>query len=279
MQQISNQRCFAGQQQVYQHASVSTRTAMRFSIYLPDQAREAHCPALFWLSGLTCTEENFTVKAGAQRMASQLGLIIIAPDTSPRGDIPDDPDAYDLGKGAGFYVDASEQPWQTHYQMHSYIAAELPALITQHFPVDSRRFGVFGHSMGGHGALIMHLRYPRLFKTVSAYAPIVAPSRVPWGQKVLSTYLGDNPAAWLEYDACELVGRQATSAHILIDQGDADEFLEQQLQPQRFIQACQSAGQSVQLRMQPGFDHSYYCIASFIDDHLQHHANALRIDA
>lgn len=275
MEQLSNNRCFAGSQAVYRHHSESCNTPMQFSIYLPDVSQQVSCPALFWLSGLTCTEENFTVKAGAQRMASELGLVIVAPDTSPRGDIADDPDAYDLGKGAGFYVDATRPPWSDNYQMHSYIAMELPALIRSHFPVDPERFGVFGHSMGGHGALTMHLRYPRVFKSVSAFAPIVAPTRVPWGQKILSAYLGEDHSQWQDYDACELVSRGASDADILIDQGDQDEFLADQLKPQLFADACHAAGQSINLRMQPGYDHSYFFITSFIEDHLQHHARAL----
>ncbi len=275
MQQLSNNRIFDGQQLVYQHNSDCCKSSMRFSIYLPDLSRQAPCPALFWLSGLTCTEQNFTVKAGAQRVASELGLIVIAPDTSPRGDIADDPDAYDLGKGAGFYVDATQPPWADNYQMHTYIAAELPALIQQHFSVDAERLGVFGHSMGGHGALTMHLRYPEVFKSVSAFAPIVAPARVPWGRKVLTAYLGKDEQQWYQYDACRLVRQNQTEAEILIDQGSADEFLMEQLQPELFTAACQAAGQPVQLRMQQGYDHSYYFITSFIEDHLRHHARNL----
>lgn len=276
MQKISDNRCYIGQQQVYQHDSESTQTPMRFSIYLPDQTKHSPCPALFWLSGLTCTEENFTVKAGAQRIASELGLIIIAPDTSPRSDnVHDEPDAYDIGKGAGFYVDATEAPWQPHYQMHSYIAHELPELIKQHFPVDADRFGIFGHSMGGHGALVMHLRYPQLFKSVSAYAPITAPSQVSWGQKVLSAYLGADKQVWRNYDACELVSQRASQAEILIDQGADDQFLVEQLKPELFVEACRKSSQPVCLRMQSGHDHSYFTIASFIEDHLRHHADAL----
>lgn len=276
MEIISNNRSFLGQQQVYQHDCASTKTPMRFSIYLPDIAQQAPCPTLFWLSGLTCTEENFTVKAGVQRVASELGMIIIAPDTSPRGDhIPDDSDAYDLGQGAGFYVDATEEPWQTNYQMHSYIAQELPELVKQHFPVDSDRIGIFGHSMGGHGALVMHLRYPELFKSASAFAPIVAPSQVPWGQKILSTYLGSERQTWLDYDACALVTRGPSNVEILIDQGTEDEFLTGQLKPELFVEACRKVGQPVHLRMQSGYDHSYFTIASFMADHLRHHADLL----
>lgn len=275
MQRISSNRSFGGQQQVFEHNSESTHTPMRFSAYMPPQVNNASCPALFWLSGLTCTEENFTVKAGAQRMASELGLIIIAPDTSPRGDVPDEPDAYDLGKGAGFYVDATQDPWQANYRMHTYVACELPALIKEHFPVDADRLGIFGHSMGGHGALVMHLRYPQLFKSVSAYAPIVAPTQVPWGHKVLSAYLGDDRENWRDYDACELVARGASDVEILIDQGTDDEFLADQLKPELFVEACRQAGQALNLRMQSGYDHSYYCIASFMEDHLRHHAQAL----
>ncbi len=276
MDMISSNRSFLGQQQVYQHDSVSTKTPMRFSIYIPDIAQQTSCPTLFWLSGLTCTEENFTVKAGAQRVASELGLIIVAPDTSPRGShVPDNPDAYDLGKGAGFYVDAVEKPWQANYQMHSYIAQELPELVKQNFPMDPDRMGVFGHSMGGHGALVMHLRYPELFKSISAYAPIVAPSQVPWGQKILSAYLGSDRQKWQNYDACALVARRPSDTTILIDQGTEDEFLAEQLKPELFVEACRKVGQPVHLRMQSGYDHSYFTIASFMEDHLRHHADML----
>lgn len=273
--QISQQRCFNGEQYIYQHASQYCHGDMRFSAYVPDKAKQTPCPALFWLSGLTCNEENFIFKAGAQRVASELGVILIAPDTSPRGTSHDNPDAYDIGHGAGFYVDATQPPWHPHYQMHSYIAKELPSVASQLFSIDNDRLGIFGHSMGGHGALTLHLHYPDVFRSVSALAPIVAPSQVPWGQKVLTAYLGDNPKHWSTYDACALVAHRPSAAHILIDQGDADNFLTDQLQPELFTKACHINGQSLELRMQAGYDHSYFFIASFIEDHIRHHVDAL----
>lgn len=253
---------------------------MRFSVFTPP--REKHgpgpYPTLFWLSGLTCTEENFTVKAGAQRTAAALGLMIVAPDTSPRGDhVPDlEPKTYDFGKAAGFYLDATEPPWAANYRMHSYIAEELPALISAHFPGDAERFGVFGHSMGGHGALTLHLKHPDKFRSCSAFSPIVAPSSVPWGRKAFTHYLGPDEARWAAYDATRLLDdRGASRAHILIDQGTADQFLVEQLRPELFAAAARRAGQELTLRMREGYDHSYFFIASFIDEHLDWHKAAL----
>lgn len=253
---------------------------MRFSAFTPPP--EIHgpgpWPTLFWLSGLTCTEDNFTVKAGAQRVASELGLMIVAPDTSPRGDhVPDiDPKSYDFGKGAGFYVDATEAPWSANYRMYSYIAEELPALVAARFPADARRFGIFGHSMGGHGALTIHLKNKGKFRSCSAFAPIVAPSAVPWGRKALGLYLGSDPAPWATYDATRLLGEHGPSpAHILIDQGTNDQFLAEQLRPELFAEAARVAGQKLTLRMQEGYDHSYFFIATFIEDHLHWHRAAL----
>ncbi len=252
---------------------------MRFAAYLPEPAPAQPLAAVIWLSGLTCTEQNFITKAGAQRLAAELGLVLIAPDTSPRGDaVADDPDGrYDLGLGAGFYVDATESPWAPHYRMYSYVTDELHGLITAALPIDPERIGICGHSMGGHGALTLHLRNPGRYRSVSAFAPIVAPSVVPWGRRAFSAYLGDDESAWLAHDATALVAAQPSTAPILIDQGAADEFLESELQPQRFAAAAEAAGQPFTLRMQPGYTHSYYFIASFIDDHLRHHARGLGV--
>jgi len=252
---------------------------MRFAVFTPPEAQHGPgpFPVLYWLSGLTCTEENFIAKAGAQRVAAELGLVIVAPDTSPRGEgVPDDPNgAYDFGLGAGFYLDATEALWSKHYNMYAYITAELPKLIEQEFPVDPARAGIFGHSMGGHGALTIHLKNPDKFKTCSAFAPIVAPSQVPWGKKAFSNYLGSDEKAWAAYDATALVAQSPSAAEILIDQGTADQFLEEQLRPELFAAACQKAGQELTLRMQDGYDHSYYFIAIFMEDHLRWHFERL----
>ncbi len=280
MELLSENKVYGGAQRVYRHRAQGCDCDMQFAVFLPEQALAPGAPALptlFWLSGLTCTEQNFITKAGAQRKAAELGMILIAPDTSPRGDaVPDDPgQAYDFGLGAGFYVDATQAPWAANYQMYRYISEELPALLIDALPVDADRMGISGHSMGGHGALTIHLKNPERFKSVSAFSPIVAPSQVPWGQKALANYLGDEPSAWRDYDACALVVERPSTAQILVDQGDADEFLQEQLRPELFSAACSAAGQSLQLRMQPGYDHSYYFIASFIEDHLSHHYQAL----
>ncbi|MQX36264.1 S-formylglutathione hydrolase [Roseospira navarrensis] len=276
METVSETRCFDGVQGVYRHESTATGTPMRFAVYLPPQARRGPVPVLWWLSGLTCTEENFITKAGAQRYAAEHGLALVAPDTSPRGlDLPGEHDAYDFGSGAGFYVDATQAPWASHYRMDSYVTEELPALVAARFPVDPARQGIFGHSMGGHGALVMALRDPDRFRSVSAFAPIVSPTRVPWGEKAFAGYLGDDRAAWTAYDAAELAADSAWRAPILIDQGDADPFLGTQLTPEAFVSAAQAGGIPVTLRMQPGYDHSYYFIASFMADHMAHHARLL----
>jgi S-formylglutathione hydrolase len=249
---------------------------MKFAVYLPPQAQTETVPVLYYLSGLTCTEENFTTKAGAQQFAAKYGVMLVAPDTSPRQTgIPGEDDDWDFGSGAGFYVDATQQPWQTHYQMYSYITRELPALIADHFPGNPERQGIFGHSMGGHGALICALKNPRQYRSVSAFAPIVAPMRCPWGQKAFTGYLGSDQATWRAYDASELVRTTQLDSPILIDQGTADAFLDKQLMPQVFQQACAEAGQPLTLRMQQGYDHSYYFIATFMEDHLRHHAERL----
>jgi len=278
MKLISSNKIFAGDQQVYQHTSQINSCDMQFAVYLPEAAQSdnASLPVLFWLSGLTCTEQNFINKSGFQHYASEYGFIVVAPDTSPRGNsVPDDAKSYDFGQGAGFYLDATRQPWCKHYRMETYIAAELYDLVKEKFPVDKNRIGIFGHSMGGHGALSLHLKNPELFKTVSAFSPIVAPMSVPWGQKALSGYLGDDQAGWSQYDSSVLVAAKKTDATILIDQGNADEFLDEQLRPELFEVACKQSGQSLIMRRQQGYDHSYYFIASFIGEHFKHHHSEL----
>lgn len=275
MQRIQHNVCFGGRQEVWSHTSALLGCTMRLGIYLPPQAQHSACPVLYWLSGLTCNEQNFITKGQAQRYAAQHGIIVVAPDTSPRGEhVADDPQRYDLGQGAGFYVNATEQPWAAHYQMHDYIVHELPQLIEQHFPATAAR-GISGHSMGGHGALVCALRNPGRYRSISAFSPIVAPSVVPWGQQALSAYLGPDPATWKDWDACQLIHSAKERLPLLIDQGDADEFLVSQLQPHLLRQACDAAQHPLQLRMQPGYDHSYYFIATWMQDHMAHHANAL----
>ncbi|MBW4467351.1 MAG: S-formylglutathione hydrolase [Pegethrix bostrychoides GSE-TBD4-15B] len=276
LERVSQTRCFGGQQEFYKHASSTCRTEMRFSVYLPPQAASESVPVLYYLSGLTCTEENFMSKAGAQRLAAQHGLMLVAPDTSPRNNAtPGEADSWDLGSGAGFYVDATQSPWSNHYSLYSYVTCELPHLIRQHFAVRPERQGIFGHSMGGHGALISALKQPSQYVSVSAFAPIAAPMRCPWGQKAFSHYLGADPQSWKAYDASELVLSQQLDHLILIDQGSADPFLEPQLKPELFQQACAQVNQSLELRIQPDYDHSYYFIASFMADHMRHHAERL----
>ncbi|MAM00362.1 S-formylglutathione hydrolase [Hydrocarboniclastica marina] len=275
MEMIAENRCFGGYQRRYQHDSRTLGVTMTFSVYLPPQAEKAPVPAMYWLSGLTCTDENFVQKAGAQRVAAELGLAIVCPDTSPRGtDLPGEHDSYDFGSGAGFYVNATQEPWAAHYRMYDYVTEELPALVREHLPV-SDRCSISGHSMGGHGALVCALRNPGRYQAVSAFAPICNPSDVPWGQKALGGYLGDDKAAWAEYDASLLVLQAAERLPILIDQGSHDNFLEEQLAPDALVKACQSVNHPVELRMQSGYDHSYFFIATFIEDHLRHHAAAL----
>lgn len=278
MQQLEQHRCFGGSQQVWQHESNVLGGPARFAIYLPPQAATGPVPVLYWLSGLTCTEQNFITKAGAQRYAAEHGIAIVAPDTSPRGDnVPNDP-GYDLGQGAGFYINAAQAPWATHYRMYDYVVHELPALIEAHFPVSAAR-GISGHSMGGHGALVIALRNPGRYRSVSAFSPIVAPSQVPWGQKAFAAYLGDDTASWHAYDTVALIPAATERLPLLIDQGEADEFLETQLQPQQLKSACEKAGHPLQLRRHAGYDHSYYFIASLISEHLAHHATALHAPA
>ena len=275
MERIEHRACFGGWQDVYRHHSTTLGCDMQFAVYLPPQAETQALPVLYWLSGLTCTEQNFITKAGAQRYAAEHGVIIVAPDTSPRGDDVADAEGYDIGKGAGFYLNATRAPWARHYRMHDYVAQELPALIEASFPATGAR-AISGHSMGGHGALVIALRNPGRYRSVSAFSPIVAPSQVPWGQKAFSAYLGDDRDAWRAYDATELVGSSSEKLPILIDQGQADEFLDTQLKPWLLKDAADAAGHPVYLRMQPGYDHSYYFIASFIGDHIAHHAKALK---
>ncbi|WP_333823577.1 S-formylglutathione hydrolase [Pinisolibacter sp.] len=275
--QISAAKCFGGTQFVYRHASAETNCDMRFAVFLPPQAAYRPVPVVWFLSGLTCTEENFTVKAGAQRVAAERGLALIAPDTSPRGEgVPDDPDgAYDFGLGAGFYVDATREPWSKHYRMRSWIETELPALVGRELPVDMMRQGIMGHSMGGHGALTIALRNPGRYAAVSAFAPIVSPMNCPWGEKALSGYLGDNRAMWRTYDACALIEDGARLPGLLVDQGTADGFLAGQLKPELLEAACGKAKMPLTLRRQEGYDHSYFFIASFVADHLRWHAERL----
>ena len=279
MERLEQHASFGGRQEVWQHASGSTGTPMRLGVYLPPAAlRGERCPVLYWLSGLTCTEQNFITKAGVQPHAAEHGLIVVAPDTSPRDPsgewgVPDDA-AYDLGQGAGFYVNATQAPWATHFRMEDYVADELPALIEQHFPATAAR-GISGHSMGGHGALTLALRHPGRWRSVSAFAPIAAPSQVPWGRKALAAYLGDDPVVWQQHDAVALLAGARERLPLLVDQGEADEFLPQ-LRPELLQAACAQAGHPLTLRRHPGYDHSYYFIASFIGDHVAHHARALR---
>jgi S-formylglutathione hydrolase len=275
---VSQSRCFGGTQFIYRHVSRETSTPMRLAVFVPPQAKDMKVPVVWFLSGLTCTEENFTVKAGAQRVASELGLMLIAPDTSPRGEgVPDDPEgAYDFGLGAGFYVDATQAPWVKHYRMRSYIERELPDLIAENLPADMSRQGITGHSMGGHGALTIALRNPDRFKAVSAFAPIASPMNCPWGEKALSGYIGADRSDWRDYDACALIEGGARLPDLLVDQGTADSFLNTQLKPGLLEEACARAGQPLTLRMQEGYDHSYFFIASFIEDHLRWHAERLR---
>ncbi len=271
---VSQNKCFGGVQSVYSHASHATGCVMRFGVFLPPQAETRRVPVLYWLSGLTCTEENFIIKAGAQRVAAELGLAIVMPDTSPRGlNIPGEGESYDFGSGAGFYVDATQAPWSQGYRMYSYITQELSSLVASTFPVDPARVSIFGHSMGGHGALTIALKTPGYYKSVSAFAPICSPLRCPWGEKALTGYLGTDRASWREYDATALIeDRGWNGPTLLVDQGTQDQFLESQLKPGLLKETCGRSGVSLNLRMQEGYDHSYFFIASFIEDHLRFHA-------
>jgi len=276
---LSRHAAFGGVVGYYRHAAAATACDMRFSVYLPPQAERRRVPVLWYLAGLTCTEETFMIKSGAQRVAAELGLALVAPDTSPRGvPLPGDSDSWDFGVAAGFYLDATVEPWSRHYRMYSYVSRELPALVAAHFPVDPARQGIFGHSMGGHGALTIALKNPERYRSISAFAPIAAPMQCPWGQKAFNGYLGADRESWRAYDASELI-RALPSVDgrppLLVDQGLADAFLEQQLLPDRLEKACAEMRYPLTLRRQPGYDHGYYFIATFIEDHLRHHARAL----
>jgi len=274
---VSESRCFGGTQGTYAHDAASTRCPMRFGVFLPPQAGRGPVPVLYWLSGLTCTEENFIIKAGAQRVAAELGLALVVPDTSPRGSgIAGEDASYDFGLGAGFYVDATEPPWSRTYRMYSYVADELPGTIGRSFPVDGARTGIFGHSMGGHGALTLALKHPDRYRSVSAFAPICSPMRCPWGEKALGGYLGRDHGAWRAYDATALIEDRGWSGPpLLVDQGTRDPFLERELKPELLEEACRRRNVPLELRMREGYDHSYFFIASFIEDHLRFHASHL----
>ena len=280
LETLSQHRCFDGTVSFYRHQSEATQTPMRFAVYTPPQARESNVPVVCCLAGLTCTEETFMTKAGAQRKAAELGLMLVTPDTSPREvQLPGDREHWDFGVGAGFYLDATEAPWSAHYRMYSYMTEELPRLITANFAADPARWGILGHSMGGHGALTIGLKHPQRYRAISAFAPIVAPMDVPWGQKAFSRYLGPDRERWRAYDACELVagvGDASSRPPILIDQGLADQFLDEQLQPHRFEEACSRSGYPLRLRRHAGYDHGYYFISTFVAEHLEHHAGLLR---
>ncbi|ODU22934.1 MAG: S-formylglutathione hydrolase [Sphingomonas sp. SCN 67-18] len=277
METLSINRAYGGAQGVYRHASAATGTEMTFSVFVPPHADGARLPVVWYLSGLTCTHANVTEKGEYRRLCAELGLIFVAPDTSPRGEgVPDDPDgAYDFGLGAGFYVDATEAPFATHYRMWRYVTEELPALVAAHFPADTARQSIMGHSMGGHGALTIGLTYPDRYKAVSAFSPIVAPGQVPWGHKALGGYLGADRALWRKHDAVALIEDGARLPALLVDQGDADQFLEAQLKPHLLAEACAGTVIDLTLRMQPGYDHSYYFISTFMADHLAWHARRL----
>ncbi|USG63015.1 S-formylglutathione hydrolase [Sneathiella marina] len=279
MEIISEQKCFGGVQGFYQHASHSTGTNMRFAVFQPPQAKTGSVPLLFFLAGLTCTEETATIKAGMQQFAAKHGLMLVMPDTSPRGlDISGEDDDWDFGTGAGFYLDAIRLPWAKNYNMGSYVSNELRGFILNNFNARPDKAGISGHSMGGHGALTIGLKHPDIFQSVSAFAPICAPIQCPWGQKAFTGYLGEDKSLWREYDATELVRQHPTQNMILIDQGNEDGFLEEQLHPHLFETACNAAGQPLNLRFHEGYDHSYYFIQSFIEDHIEHHAAILNND-
>jgi S-formylglutathione hydrolase len=278
LETVSTNTAFGGVQGVYKHSSKATGTEMTFSVFVPPHVPVAKLPVVWYLSGLTCTHANVTDKGEFREACAQLGLIFVAPDTSPRGEgMPDDPDgAYDFGLGAGFYVDATETPFAQSYRMRTYIEDELPALIAETFPADMNRQGIMGHSMGGHGALTISLRNPGRYKATSAFAPIVSPMNCPWGHKALGGYIGADQSAWAEYDACALIAGGARLSDLLVDQGDADNFLTDQLKTYLLAEACEAAGQKVTIRMQPGYDHSYYFISTFMADHLAWHAERLK---
>lgn len=276
--EISSNRIFEGYQKVFEHESSELKCKMRFGVYLPPKAETHKCPVLYWLSGLTCTEQNFVTKAGVQRLASEHGLIVVAPDTSPRGcNVEGEDESWDFGSGAGFYVDATRDPWSQHYRMYSYVTRELPKLVKESFSADAEKQSIFGHSMGGHGALVCALRNPGMYKSVSAFAPICNPVECPWGQKAFAGYLGEDHEAWKAYDATLLVSTYSgPPLDILVDQGKDDQFLSAgQLLPDNFLAACTQAKVPAVFRLQEGYDHSYYFIATFMDDHVLHHAKYL----
>lgn len=277
MEQIAENKSFGGRQLRFRHDADSLGCNMQFSVYLPPAAEQGQVPVLYWLSGLTCTDENFVHKAGAQQYAARHGVAIVAPDTSPRGeDVPDDPDgAYDFGLGAGFYVNATQAPWSQHYHMYDYIVQELPELVTQNLALDADRCGIFGHSMGGHGAITIALKNPGRYRSVSAFAPICSPLNCPWGEKALGNYIGSDREQWAQYDSVSLLRTTTAQLPLLVDQGDADDFCAEQLQPELLQQAAQDSGYPLTLRMQPGYDHSYFFIASFIGDHIEFHSRHL----
>jgi S-formylglutathione hydrolase len=275
LETLASTACFGGTHGVYRHRSRATGTAMEFCVYQPPRANDGPCPVVTYLSGLACTWENAATKAGAQRVAAELGLILVFPDTSPRGpEVANDP-GYDLGQGAGFYLDATEAPWAPHFKMESYVAEELPAVIAANFPVDAARQGLTGHSMGGHGALTLALRHPGRWRSLSAFAPIVAPASVPWGEKAFTAYLGPDRDRWLAHDATALIAERGYAGEILVDQGLADQFLAVQLQPERLALVCEAKGVALTLRQHAGYDHAYWFVQSFIPDHLAWHAARL----
>lgn len=277
MKQLSSVKSFGGWQNQYEHASKALNCTMQFSVFLPPQARQEKVPVLLWLSGLTCTDQNFVTKAGAQKAAAELGLAIVCPDTSPRGEgVPDDAEAaYDFGLGAGFYVNATQAPWSDHYHMYDYVACELPSLLGEFSELDTERMAISGHSMGGHGALTIGLKHSDQFKSISAFSPIVSPMNCPWGHKALAGYLGDDKSTWANYDACALIGKATHKLPMLVDQGTADNFLEEQLKTHLLREAADEAGYDVEINMRKGYDHSYFFIASFIESHLAFHSRAL----
>jgi S-formylglutathione hydrolase len=274
MERVNTYACFGGAQEIWEHESGALGGKARLGVFVPPQAARERCPVVYWLSGLTCTEQNFITKAGAQRVAAELGLILVAPDTSPRGEGVADDEDYALGQGAGFYLNATQRPWSPHFRMYDYVVEELPALIEAHLPATSAR-SVTGHSMGGHGALVIALRNPGRYASVSAFAPVVSPTTSPWGRKAFTAYLGEDEEEWKQWDACELVSSATERLELLVDQGEADGFLDTQLRPEKLEEACAAAGHPLTLRRHPGYDHSYYFIASFIEEHLAHAAAAL----
>ena len=279
LETLSSHACFGGMQGYYRHVSTACKASMRFGVFVPPQAAHGPVPVLYWLAGLTCTEETFTIKAGAQQLAAELGIMLVTPDTSPRERLPGDDAAWDFGLAAGFYLDATQEPWGRHYAMETYVTQELPSLVAAHFPVKQDAAGavqsVSGHSMGGHGALTLALRHPGLYRSVSAFAPIAAPMDCPWGQKAFAGYLGEDRAAWAQHDATHLVATQRFAGTVLVDQGTADKFLEGQLLSQRFIDACTAAEQPLDFQWREGYDHGYFFISTFMARHLRHNAAAL----